>query len=702
MTSHPAAGGGTRPAVYTGEDDIEAMSVGAIAAVTSNYIDASDAGSDIYERDAHFTEHDLLEQMDAMPHPGAPGHHRAPSRFGGSRGPHNPSAGPGGGGGGGGGHLRVLPPGEVDETALIRELQAEEAKLESRRIAAGGGGGGGGGGPLQPLPRNHSPAAGRGGARQKRKVPAPGSGVAPAGAMTGPISAGDADGGVPLSMAESSATEQGFTVTRVVPQKRRGQQLAVPLLEQGGRMTFGSDGGGGAEMVTGAAAGDLYFTSLVECDEQARTLATEVERFKLLNTAKVPIEAVEQLMVCYEYLRGQHDQSATTVMAGERQRELLVLEMERLKRANEEMMRSTSEHAQQHQFEALQAAHDEELQKLHERLEGFEGHVRGYEERDTGRRDAERKTANILQVCEDVLRASKETSQQLDAERRQLILALEHKDGEMEQLHSLVLETRRSMQTAQQAGQEMVNEKNEELHRVMQQLEASEVRAASLEASGQTSADLIDELRSKLEQFEHMLGDREATVAAMREELTKMELDLQSGGNTARVMEATAQGAIDGLNKRYAKLGSKAAGALSQVAARSATRSYAFTPPHSCLSPSHAYNHPIPPLTGSSCLGKSGQPSNEPKGCSATSMSASKRTWYVAHTHTLSLSLSLNIFLLPPNSKRRGKSRTATAALRSGCRLHWTRSSGIGRASGTPCARRCRRCSSSWTASAPS
>ena len=261
----------------------------------------------------------------------------------------------------------------------------------------------------------------------------------------------------------------------------------------------------------------LSFPSLVECNQQASHIIKEVERFKAMNASKVPLIAAEELMKCYKYLRSAHHDVTQTKDAGDKTREIMILEMERIKEAHAELQQHQAEQTWLHSQNDQMKDHDEERDKLANRLQA-------YEQQQRESFDHENEMNNILQVCEEVLRNSKEHAITLESQRVSLVAALSKKEDELQQLHELVQESRKSMVSAQTAGAEMVTDKQRELESVITMLEESGSRVAEVTAKLECTEEIVGELQREIRVLESSLSDKDCTVEAMRAEIMEKEL----------------------------------------------------------------------------------------------------------------------------------------------------------------------------------
>eukprot|EP01064_Diplonema_japonicum_P030910 TRINITY_DN5380_c1_g1_i1.p1 TRINITY_DN5380_c1_g1~~TRINITY_DN5380_c1_g1_i1.p1 ORF type:complete len:1812 (+),score=596.21 TRINITY_DN5380_c1_g1_i1:346-5781(+) len=505
---------------YVTEDALEKLPLGLIQPVSSNYSEASETGSVRNGRaGSAIDEKDMLERLNSISNPtsvlfrkplAAP-----PNQSGSPIGGPSPT------------HRHVTPVrskktgvisfNNVDaETRVMQELQQEEAAWEKQTSVG-----------LRP--RVYSTHTG------------PGMSFASMREADHRPSISEAPPPPPHPTQTGMAAAAGFSNTPTSAPLAAAPLAINPVTEEAKTQPF-------------AVPAKNEVRDISDVDERVEALIKEVAGFKKLGHELVPISVAQDLYEAYQYQHQELKFRMHTLREGEQQREILLNDIEVLKKQLDNVMRGLDRN---NELTLEEAIRDQE--NLKQKIEGLEEDVAMSKENEV-------KTANVLAVCEEALRTSKENNLQLDRDRKQLMTMMEKKDEELEQLNDLVIETRKSMQAAQVAGADLISEKQQEIDHQKQANKLAENKSLMLLARVECNEELIADLKKQVTHLESTITDRDNTLHAMRNEMTDIQMHESSRESELQRAEVERTTSLETMKRKYRLLRQRTADVLSRHA----------------------------------------------------------------------------------------------------------------------------------------
>ncbi|KAJ9450965.1 hypothetical protein DIPPA_30321 [Diplonema papillatum] len=274
-----------------------------------------------------------------------------------------------------------------------------------------------------------------------------------------------------------------------------------------------------------AESGSGGARSLAQVDSQVFGILAEMDRMRTSGFDVVPLRLAEDLHGCYSYQSKELARQHQTVAEGQRHRQLLQDEAEKLREANhilvESMKKKKDDFRLADEAIAQRAVAEQRTAELGTKLRQL-----AEMETEVARlRENEENTASILGVCEEALRTSKENNTTLRSERDALMQALEKREDELQQLEEVLRDSHTSIEATQRAGLDLATERQCELDRALAERSECETRSALLCADLQCQKDLVGDLERQVQGMERAVADRDATIAAMRNQLTDLEMN---------------------------------------------------------------------------------------------------------------------------------------------------------------------------------
>eukprot|EP00756_Hemistasia_phaeocysticola_P003101 Hpha_TRINITY_DN12069_c0_g1::TRINITY_DN12069_c0_g1_i1::g.141104::m.141104 len=274
---------------------------------------------------------------------------------------------------------------------------------------------------------------------------------------------------------------------------------------------------------------------------EAAMLATsavrEAARHRHLGHDSVPMHLFDHVCAYAESLRRLVEERDRAVSEGEKQRQMLRQELERVKAVNAMLM-----DAQTPEMKLLreQAQDSTELtEQLKVRVRVLEVRVRELVCETEDLRETERKSANVLAVCEEALQAARNNTESHLEEKAQLQAHIDACDAEIRRLKDDASEHARSLEALKQAGAQMVKEQHNDMMAVQGKLADAAEREANLMAKVECGDDMVRQLRSQLDEWATQIEEKEADSFALQSQLNKMSTEVAVLQHTNKTQEDT-------------------------------------------------------------------------------------------------------------------------------------------------------------------
>ena len=276
-------------------------------------------------------------------------------------------------------------------------------------------------------------------------------------------------------------------------------------------------------------------------------LMSEVEYFRTLHKELVPIQVALSMNDAFKTIHSALAEARVVIQEGEHHRSTLHSEIENLRAANAVILDNRREIDG---FLVTQKTMESANTKLKNQI------------RDMKHNDSQ--VSTVLSVCEEALQTSKENNNNLEAARKHLLTELERKEEDVQAHGVLVMETRRALVAAQEAGADLIQEKEQIIGNYKIQIQESELRYSTLNTKMKCSETMISDLRNQMRHMEESIGEREETIAAMRNQLTQQNIELHEQEQSVNELQSEKSLHFKGTSRHIATMGDRMATILAK------------------------------------------------------------------------------------------------------------------------------------------